>query len=169
MKESAKWNRKQSVSKKSYYTHEDSDDLSNSDEDENSNDYRLLMAYEDDDFLDALDEDENYEEISKLKICLEVMNMIIDTLTYQLAEREKHNEKLECEIVGLRKDLEKTKSLLRFSKGLETLNEIIKVQCSPLIKTGLGYTEEASQAQNPSISTKSYLDAAKSSEQFDNH
>ena len=33
--------------------------------------------------------------------------MIIDTLTYQLAEREKNNEKLECEIVGLRKDLEK--------------------------------------------------------------
>ena len=54
--------------------------------------------------------------------------MIIDTLTYQLAEREKHNEKLECEIVGLRKDLEKTKALnLRFAKGSETLNEIIKV------------------------------------------
>jgi len=27
--------------------------------------------------------------------------MIIDTLTFQLAEREKHNENLECEIVGL--------------------------------------------------------------------
>ena len=54
--------------------------------------------------------------------------MIIDTLTYQLAKREKHNEKLECEIVGLRKDLEKTKALnLRFAKGSETLNEIIKV------------------------------------------
>eukprot|EP00253_Pinus_taeda_P002600 PITA_02600 len=61
-KESAKWNRKQSVSKKNYYTHEDSDGLSNSDEDENSNDYRLLMAYEDDDFLDALNEDDLYEE-----------------------------------------------------------------------------------------------------------
>ena len=87
------------------------------------------MAFEDDDFLDAIDEEGLYEEISKLKICLEEKNMIIDTLTHQLAEREKHNEKLECEIVGLRKDLEKTKSLnLRFSKGSETLNEIIKVQ-----------------------------------------
>ena len=57
-KEYAKWNWKQVVSKKSYYTHEDSNGLSNSDEDENSNDYRLLMAYEDDDFLDALDEDD---------------------------------------------------------------------------------------------------------------
>jgi len=127
-KESAKWNRKQSVSKKSYYTHEDSDGLSNSDEDENSNDYKLLMAYEDDNFWDALEEDDLHEEISNFKICLEEKNMIIDTLTYQLAEREKHNEKLECEIVGLRKDLEKTKALnLRFAKGSETLNEIIKV------------------------------------------
>ena len=75
------------------------------------------MAYEDDVFLDALDEDDLYEEISKLKICLEENNIIIDTLTYQLAERQKHNEKLECEIVGLRKDLEKEKlSILDFLK-----------------------------------------------------
>eukprot|EP00253_Pinus_taeda_P029059 PITA_29059 len=146
-KESAKWNRKQSVSKKSYYTPEDSDGLSNSDEDENSNEYRLIMAFEDEDLLDALDEDDLYEKISKLKICLEEKNMIIDTLTLQIAEIEKRNEKLECEIECLRKDIEKTKSLnLRFAKGLETLNEIIKVQHSPLINTGLRYTEEASQA-----------------------
>ena len=69
-KESGKWNRKQSVSRKSYYTHEDSDGLSNSDEDENSNDYRLLMAYDDDNFWDALEEDDIHEEISKLKIYL---------------------------------------------------------------------------------------------------
>jgi len=105
------------------------------------------MSFEDDDFLDAIDEDDLYEEISKLKICLEEKSMIIDTLTFQLAEREKHNEKLECEIVGLRKDIEKTKSLnLRFAKRSKTLYEIIKVQHSPLIKTCLGYTEEASQA-----------------------
>eukprot|EP00253_Pinus_taeda_P023177 PITA_23177 len=42
---------------------------------------------------DALDEDDLYEEISKLKICLEEKGMIIDTLTFQLAEREKHKEK----------------------------------------------------------------------------
>jgi len=76
------------------------------------------MAFEDDDFLDALDEDNIYEEVFKLKICLEEKSMIIDTLTFQLVEREKHNEKLECEIVGLRKDIEKTKDLnLRFAKG----------------------------------------------------
>ena len=71
--------------------------------------------------------------------------------------------------MGLRKDFEKTKSLnLRFAKGSETLNEIIKVHRSSLIKIGLGYTEESSQSQKPSTSTKSYLDATKSSGQFDN-
>lgn len=54
--------------------------------------------------------------------------MIIDTLTYQLAKKEKHNERQQFEIVGIRKDLGKTKSLnLRFAKGLETLDEMIKV------------------------------------------
>ena len=105
------------------------------------------MAFEDDDFLDAIDEEDIYEEISRLKICLEEKNVIIDTLQIQLAKREKHHEKLECEIVGLRKEIEKTKALnLRFVKGYETLDEIIKVQRSPLIKTGLGYNEEASPA-----------------------
>lgn len=71
--------------------------------------------------------------------------------------------------MGLRNDLKKTKALnMKFVKGSETLSEIIKVKHSPMIKTGLGYTEEASQTQKPSTSTKSYLDVAKSSEQFDN-
>jgi len=41
------------------------------------------------------------------------------------------------------------------------------VQRSPLIKTGLGYTEEPSQAQKPSTS-KSYLDATRRNEQVEN-
>ena len=44
---------------------------------------------------------------------------------------------------------------LRFAKGSETLDEIIKVQLSPLIKTGLGYIGESSQASAPN-----YLKAA---------
>ena len=160
-----KGNRKQVVNRRSYNTHEDSDGLSNSDEDETRQDYRIIMAYDNGDFSDALEEENFHEEISKLKICLEEKNMIIDTLTCQLAEKEKHNEKLECEIVGLIKEFEKTKSLnLRFAKGSETLDEIIKVQHSPLIKIGLRYSEEASQAQKqaqkPSTS-KSYLDATR--------
>ena len=141
----------------------------NSDEDENEQDFKLLMAYENDDFLDALEEEYFHEEITKLKICLEEKDMTINTLAHQLAEREKHNESLECEIVGIRKDLPKTKFLnLRFSKGLETINEIIKVKRSPLIKTGLGYTEESYQSQKSSASTRIYLDAVGTSEQYVN-
>ena len=62
-------------------------------------------------------------------------------MKHQLIEKENHNEKLECEVVSLRKELEKIKTLnLRFSEGFETLDEIIKVQRSPLIRRGLGYT-----------------------------
>eukprot|EP00253_Pinus_taeda_P026536 PITA_26536 len=81
-KEPVKWNIKQNVSKKNYYTNEDNDGFSNSDEDEH--------------------------------------------------------------------------------------DEIIKVQHSPLIKTGIGYTEETSQSRKPST-FKSYLDATRRSEQGDNH
>ena len=53
--------------------------------------------------MDAIDLDGFYEEISRLKTCLEEKNVIIDTLQFQLDEKEKSLEKLECEIVGLRK------------------------------------------------------------------
>ena len=102
-KEPVRWNKKQNATKKSYYTHEDSDCLLNSDEDERGNNYKFLMAFEDDDYMDAIDIDGFHEEISRLKICLEKMNMIIDTLHLQLDEKEQFFEKLECEIVGLRK------------------------------------------------------------------
>ena len=85
----------------------------------------------------------------------------IYTLKNRLIEKEKHIEKLECEIVSLRKEIEKVKTLnLRFSKGSETLDEIIKVQRSPLVKTGLGYIGESSQSSAPS-----YLNTIKASHQ----
>ena len=164
-KEPVRWNKKLNANKKSYYTHEDSDGLSNSDEDERGNNYKLLMDFEDDDYMDAIDVDGFYEEISRLKTCLEEKNMIIDTLQIQLDEKEQSLKKLECGIIGLRKEIEKTKALnLKFVKGSETLDEIIKVQCSPLIKTGLGYNGETSQAST----SKSYLDAARRYEQKPN-
>src|SRR6202011_4285723 len=145
-KEPARWNKKQGANKKSYYTHEDSDGLSNSDEDEQGNEYKLLMAFEDD-YIDAIDVDNLFEEITRLKRCIEENNMIIDTLQFQIDEKEKHFEKLEGEIVALRKEIEKTKAInLKFVKGSETLDEIINVQRSPLNKRGLGYTGETSQA-----------------------
>src|SRR5271168_2490529 len=164
-KEPARWNKKQGANKKSYYTHEDSDGLSNSDEDEKGNEYKLLMAIDDDDYMDAIDVDNIYDEITILKRVIEEKNMIIDTLQIQIDEKEKHFEKLEGEIVALRKEIEKTKAInLKFVKGSETLDEIINVQRSPLNKTGLGYTGETSQAST----SKSYLEVAKGIEQKHN-
>ena len=123
------------------------------------------MAFEDDDYMDAIDMDDIYEETIRLKRCIEENNMIIDTLQFQIDEKEKHLEKLEGEIVGLRKEIEKTKAInLKFVKGSETLDKIINVQRSPLNKTGLGYNGETSQAST----SKSYLDAARRNEQKDN-
>ena len=91
---------------------------------------------------------------------MENNKIAIHTLNNQLIEKEKHNEKLECDIVSLRKELEKVKNLnLRFAKGFETLDEIIKIQCSPLVNTGLGYIGESSKSEKSS--TTSYLNAAK--------
>eukprot|EP00253_Pinus_taeda_P009476 PITA_09476 len=164
-KEPVRWNKKQNANKKIYYTHEDSDGLSNSDEDERGNHYKLLMAFEDDDYMDAIDVDGFYDEITRLKRCLDESNVITDSLQSQLDEKEKSLEKLECEIVGLRKEIMKTKALnLKFVKGSEILDEIIGVKRSPLIKTGLGYNGEASQASTSKI----YLDVARRSEQRPN-
>ena len=59
-KDLEKGNRRQFVNRKSYYTHEDSDGLSNSEEGESNQDIRLLMEFEKDTseakdtFMDAL-------------------------------------------------------------------------------------------------------------------
>ena len=58
----AKGNKKQFINRKSYYTLEDSDGLSNSEEGESDQDIRLLMAFEKDSSeskdtsMDALEE-----------------------------------------------------------------------------------------------------------------
>ena len=154
-KEVARRNKNWFSTRESYYTHEDSDRLSDSEE-ECEQDLRLLIAFEKesreekDTFMDALEDNDFFDETNQLKICLEESKITIETLKNQFQEKEKHNEKLECEIVSLRKEIEKVKTLnLRFAKGFETLDEIIKVQRSPFIKTGLGYIGESSQASAP--------------------
>lgn len=107
---------------RSYYTHDDSDGLSNGDEDDQE--VKLLLAYEN----NGSEKKDFLKEISQLKINLAEKDTVINTVTHQLTEKDKHSEVLECEVVSLRKELEKTNTLnLRFSKGSETLDEIIKV------------------------------------------
>jgi hypothetical protein len=50
-------------------------------------------------------------------------------------------EKLEEEIVFLRKYLENSKTQMKFIKGFETLDNILSNQRSPDEKIGLGYKE----------------------------
>ena len=101
-------NKNRFSTRKSYYTHEDSDGLSDSEE-ECEQDLRLLMAFEKesreekDTFMDALDDDDFLDQNNQLKICLEERKIIIETLKRKNEEAKKHNEKLECEVVSLRK------------------------------------------------------------------
>lgn len=98
-----------------------------------------------DTFMDGLEENDFLEEITQLKICLEDKKIAIDTLKNQLIEKEKYNEKLECEIVILRKEILKVNTLnIRFAKWYESLHEIIKVQRYPFVKEGIGYIGESS-------------------------
>ena len=57
--------------------------------------------------MDALEDNDFLYEINQIKICLEESKISIETLKNQLQEKEKHNEKLECEIVSLRKNLKR--------------------------------------------------------------
>ena len=75
---------------RSYYTHEDSDGMSNSDEDDQE--IKLLMAYENNDS----EKEDFLKEISQLKISLAEKDTIINIVTHQLTEKDKHNEVLEC-------------------------------------------------------------------------
>lgn len=128
------------------------------------------MAFEDrssnesnDNSMDTLEEKDIFiEEIIELKICLEEAKLVEDTLKKQIIEKEEHNEKMECEIVSLRKEIEIENNInLRFDKGSETLYEIIKFHCPPLIKTSLGYSEETSKTVDYSTETRSYLNVTK--------
>jgi hypothetical protein len=72
--------------------------------------------------------------------------MIEEVVRSQLKEKEENCEKLEAEIVSLRKELEKTTDQLsrslKFGKSTEILDNILSYQRSPFIKTGLGYDEK---------------------------
>jgi hypothetical protein len=75
----------------------------------------------------------------------------------QLKEKEENCEKLEDEIVSLRKELEKTivqlNKSLKFGKSTEILDNILGFQMSPFIKTSLGYKEKQKTPERDS-STK---------------
>jgi chromosome condensin MukBEF ATPase and DNA-binding subunit MukB len=94
---------------------------------------------------------ESYEEISLLKVKLEEAKRIEDILTHQLKEAKTKGEKLESEVVSVRKDLEKFQALylqnLTSIKASEGLTTIPNQQRNPKLKTSLGYEEGSSSGQ----------------------
>ena len=75
----------------------------------------------------SLEKEDFLKEINQIKISLVEKDTVINVVTDQLTLKEKHNEVLECEVVSLRKELEKTKTRnLRFSKGTKCYISIIK-------------------------------------------
>jgi hypothetical protein len=94
---------------------------------------------------------EPYEEISLLKVKLEESNKIEDILKQQLKEVETKGEKLEAEVVTVRKDLEKYHALYHQNmtsiKASEGLVSILNQQRDSKLKTSLGYEEGSSSSQ----------------------
>ena len=65
---------------------------------------------------------------TSLKIQLEEAKSIEDVMKLQLEEKEKENQRLEMEIVGLRKKIEKSKDRVKFNESSVILDETIKCQ-----------------------------------------
>ena len=86
-----------------------------------------------------------------LKVKLEEAKNIEDILKQQLKEAETKGEKLEAEVVTVRKDLEKFQALyhqnLTCIKASKVLASILNQQRNSNLKTCLGYEEGSSSGQ----------------------
>jgi hypothetical protein len=86
-----------------------------------------------------------------MKVKLEESKRIEDILTQQLKESKKKGEKLEAEVVFVRKYLDKFQALyhqnLTSIKTSERLATILNQQRNPKLKIGLGYQEGSSIGQ----------------------
>jgi hypothetical protein len=84
------------------------------------------------------------ETIVHLKTQIEESKRVEELLKNQINEKEESCDKLEVEVVDLRKKLEKSNKFLNSS---QILNEILESQRSPYDKLGLGHKEEATHAE----------------------
>lgn len=105
-----------------------------------------------------------------IKLELEESKKKEDVLRKQLTESETRCEKLEEEIVTVRKELEKFQALyhqnLSSIKASEELSNILNKQRSPLIKSGLGYEQGSSNSssENKGITRVINFQSSKQSE-----
>jgi hypothetical protein len=86
----------------------------------------------------------SFETIVHLKTQIEEARRVEELLKNQINEKEESCHKLEAKVVDLRKKVEKSNKFLNSSR---ILDEILESQRSPCDKSGLGYKDEATHAE----------------------
>ena len=101
------------------------------------------MQKTEDILLKYVREEQNSEVLIQLKVELEEAKKVEDILLKKIKDKIQEQEKLEEEVVCLRKKLENAQRKVSINTSQMTssdkLNEILDAQRSPLIKTGIGY------------------------------
>ena len=72
----------------------------------------------------------------------------------QLEEKDETVQKLEMEVVGLRKKGKKNEALVKLQDSSIVLDKILDCQRSPLDKTGLGYKKNKEKLEDDTWSLK---------------
>ena len=102
---------------------------------------KLKCRKQKDILLKYIREEQNSEALIQLKVELEEAKKVEDILLKKIKDKTQEQEKLEEEVVCLRKKLENTQRKIDTSQitSSSKLNEILDAQIYPLIKTGIGY------------------------------
>ena len=110
---------------------------------------KLKCRKQKDILLKYVREEQNSKVLTKLKLELEEAKKIEYMLLKQIKDKIQEQEKLEEEVVCLRKKLENAQRKIDTSQMTSSgkLNEILDAQRSPLIKTGIGYERESSKGK----------------------
>ena len=98
--------------------------------------------------------EETREVNHDLKTQLEEAKRIEENMKIQLEEKEETIQKLEMEVVGLRKKGEKNESFVKFKDNSVVLDKILDYQRSPLDKTGFGYKKDKKKYEDDTWSSK---------------
>ena len=103
---------------------------------------------------DSKELEETREVNHDLKTHLKEAKRIEEILKIQLEEKEKTIQKLEMEVVGLRKKGEKNEKNFKFKDSSIVVDKILDCQRSPLNKTGLGYKKDKEKSEDDIWSPK---------------
>ena len=98
--------------------------------------------------------EETREVNHDLKIQLEEAKRTEEILKRRLEEKEETVQKLEMEVVGLRKKGKKNEALVKLQDSSIVLDKILDCQISPLEKTVLGYNKNKEKLEDDTWSPK---------------